>query len=150
MHCNVEIDQSGKVERTQTDTVLAFANGQVFAICIPATVKRAALEKLRQKHKSGAAIYLRLFAAGLYLLIKDHLRTIDRMVIDTEYTGQEANIRGMLLRLIRQAGVAYTGHQIEFYQVGKDSPAHALAWAVHRGTRKADHVVTEAELNELL
>ena len=150
MQCNVELDQSGKVERTQTDTVLAFANGQAFAICIPAAVKRSALEKLRRKHKSGTVVYLRLFAAGLYLLVKDHLRAINCMVIDTEYTGQEANIRGMLLRLIRRAGVAYSGRQIEFYPVGKDSPAHALAWAVHRGTRKADHVVTEAELNELL
>ncbi len=146
----VEIDQSGKVERTQTDTVLALADGQAYAIRIPATVKRAALARLRQKGKSATVSYLRLFAAGLYLLVAGRLSSLERMVIDTEYTGQDANIRGMLLRLVRRAEADYPAERIVFRQVGKDSPAHALALAVHRGARQADRVVTEADLIGLL
>ncbi|MFQ5854881.1 MAG: hypothetical protein ACE5LU_04460 [Anaerolineae bacterium] len=67
------------------DTVLAFSNSRRYAIRIPATVKRAALHALRQRRKPSASkktIYLRLFTAGLYLLLRDHLDAIDHIIID--------------------------------------------------------------------
>lgn len=36
----IEIDQSGKIEDTRKDTVLAFSNGKNYSILIPAEVKR--------------------------------------------------------------------------------------------------------------
>lgn len=145
----VEIDQSGKVERTQVDTVLAFANGQHYAIQIPASVKREALEFLRQKPKytrNKKALYLRLFCAGLLFLIKDHLKTGGDIIIDTEYTGREADIRGMLLTRIRPTDPQFAKSRLVFRQIGKASPAHDLALAVYRGVRPADHVVTFDDL----
>ncbi len=153
MRSDVEVDQSGKVERTQTDTILAFSNSRRYAIRIPATVKRAALHVLRQRHKPSASrktFYLRLFTAGLYLLLRDHLNVLDHIIVDTEYAGREADIRGMLLSLIRRTDPQYPSDRIVFRQVGKKSPAHSLTWEVHRGKYQADHVVTEKELLNLL
>lgn len=153
MRSDVEVDQSGKVERTRMDTVLAFFDGQHYAIRIPATVKRAVLHVVRQKRKpsgSKKAVYLRLFAAGLYLLIRDHLNVLDHIIIDTEYSGREADIRGMLLLLIRRTDPLYSADRIMFRQVGKKSPAHSLAWEIFRGKRQPDHVVTESELLDVL
>ena len=43
-----------------------------------------------------------------------------------------------------------TDKQIIFAQVGKKSPAHDLAWGITRGEHRAQHVVTEQELLDLL
>ncbi|MGA9349158.1 MAG: hypothetical protein WBW48_10180 [Anaerolineae bacterium] len=152
-HSDVEVDQSGKVERTQMDTVLAFSNNLRYAIRIPAAVKRAALHALRQRCKpsrSKKAIYVGLFAAGLYLLLREHLDTLDYIIIDVEYPGREADIRGMLLLWIRRIDPEYPSERIVFRQVGKKSPAHNLAWEVYRGKHQADRVITEKELLALL
>lgn len=153
MQSDVEVDQSGKVERTQMDTVLAFSNGQRYAIRIPATVKRAVLHVLQQRRKpsgSKKAVYLHLFTAGLFLLLRDHLNVLDHIIIDTEYSGREADIRGMLLLLIRRTDPQYSTDRIMFRQVGKKSPAHSLAWETFRGKRQPDHVVAESELLDVL
>ena len=109
-----------------------------------------ALEQRRKSSASKKAIPLRLFVAGLYLLLEDYLSTCDRIVIDAEYVGHEVDIRGMLLSLIWRSRPAFASDQINFGRVGKKSPAHDLAWNVTRGKRQADHVVAEAELLDLL
>jgi hypothetical protein len=150
---NVEVDQSGKIERTQVDTVLAFSDGQSYAIRIPAAVKRRVLSFLRQKpRRSGnkKVVYAHLFAAALYLLLRAHLNAVDFITIDTEYTGGEEDIRRILLPLIRRVDPQYSSARIAFAQVGKKSPAHILALEVYRGTRQANHVVAEQELLALL
>jgi len=149
----IEVDQSGKIEQTHADTILAFSNGAQYSIRIPASVKRSVLGALEQKRKPSAskkAIPLRLFAAGLYLLLEDHLNTCDSIVIDAEYVGHEVDIRGMLLSLIWRSRPAFASDQINFGRVGKKSPAHDLAWSVTRGKRPANRLATEAELLDLL
>jgi len=44
---HVEVDQSGKVENTRVDTVLAFSNGMNHAILVSAKVKRIVTKQLR-------------------------------------------------------------------------------------------------------
>jgi hypothetical protein len=45
----VEVDQSGRVESTDVDTVLAFSNGITASILIPAVEKREYLKRMRQR-----------------------------------------------------------------------------------------------------
>ena len=151
-HYTAEVDQSGKIERTNTDTILAFSDGEHYSLRIPARVKLAALAKLKQDRPQAGQMrhILRIFTAGLYLLIWRYLWAADRIVIDTEYTGHEVIIRERLLYLIRLSNPDYTGEEIVFDQVGKRSPAHDLAWGITRGEHRAQHVVTEQELMELL
>ncbi|MFQ6057452.1 MAG: hypothetical protein ACE5MB_01050 [Anaerolineae bacterium] len=149
----VEVDQSGKIERTHTDTFLAFSDSLHYVICIPARVKRAGRATLRSKwrrRKGKKSIYIRLFAVGLFLLLKDHLADLGQVVIDIEYTGRESDIKGMLLELIRCIEPDYPAERITFRRIGKKSSAHNLAWETHRGKRKPDHTVTEEEILNLL
>lgn len=46
---NVEVDQSGKIERTQVNTALAFSDGIEASILILAVEKRECVKKLRQR-----------------------------------------------------------------------------------------------------
>ena len=150
---NIEVDQSGKIERTNTDTVLAFSDGISRAVRIPASVKREALELLRTKRRrsrNSKVVYWQLFVVGLHLLLREYWHRLEHVTIDTEYTGREIEIRGMLLMLIRVEQPGYPSKRISFRQVGKSSPAHHLAWQVHRGLREADHRITLEEILALL
>ena len=150
----IEVDQSNKVERTEKDTILAFANEQCAALVIPARIKRQALEHLIERGKPRKVAYLMIFAAGLFLLLRDYLAQPrlggERIIIDTEYSGQEANIRAMLLRHAQRLGLALSSERIIFAQVGKKSNAHNLAWRVQRGKTVPEYWVTLQDLLGLL
>lgn len=150
----IEIDQSRKIERMEKDTILAFSNQHQYTICIPASVKREIFNQLQAKGKSKKNSYLWIFSAGLFLLLKPHLSTIIKqheiIIIDTEYTGQDANIKNMVLRHCHCAEQNLSAHQIRFSQIGKSSNAHKTAYLVHKGKARADKQVRLRELLELM
>ncbi len=146
----IEIDQSVKIEDTAGDTVLAFSNDVQRAIVIPAAVKRKALAYLRDRGKSRKAAVLAVFAAGLFLLLRDVAESITLAVIDQEYTGHDALIKDRLLRPLRAEGLHVYPDIFAFGYVGKKSKAHDLAMKVHRGKLTPDHQVTLKELLDAL
>jgi hypothetical protein len=88
----VEVDQSGKVEDTKEDTVLALANGKQFSVLIPAPVKRACIQALRLQGRPASTFYLQLYTIALYFLLREHIEELSRVMIDNEYMGQEVRI----------------------------------------------------------
>lgn len=48
---NIEVDQSGKIERTREDTVLAFSDGKSGSVRIPAAVKRGMFLRLAHQNR---------------------------------------------------------------------------------------------------
>ncbi|MFZ2360262.1 MAG: hypothetical protein WA040_13045 [Anaerolineae bacterium] len=149
MRHKVEIDQSIKIE-DKGATILAFANGLAFAIEIPANVKLTGLQMLRDQARKPGVAHRLLFAASLFLLLRDHLDQIERVVIDVEYEGHEAEIGAFLLRFIWRDYPSFEPWRIEFGLVGKSSPAHHKAEAVRRGKDRKYRRITEAELAHLL
>ena len=79
----VELDQSGRIEFTRHDTVLAFSDGLSCSILIPRAVKRNCINELRQRGQPGGAFYVQLFAVGLYLLVRDRIH--DRAQITRDF-----------------------------------------------------------------
>lgn len=144
----VEVDQSGRIEYTKTNTALAFSDGIASSILILAVDKRECLHVLRKRGVRKELLYYKLFAAALFVLLKDFLKEIDHVVIDTEYEGPsvQAIIKGELLRLIRRDRPFFKASWIKFAQVGKRSPAHKKALAVHRQTEAPTKRIKAAEL----
>ena len=147
MRHHIEVDQSIKIEQTRGDTVLAFSDDVERAILITAEVKRACQQELRAKGVKPSMIVLRMFAAGLLLLLEGQMKGIGSVTIDTEYEGKEGEIKGLLLRFILKWIPAFPKQAIIFRRVGRQSRAHILAWEIHRGKRQADR---QANLRELL
>lgn len=149
----IEVDQSNKIERTSKDTVLAMSKLER-SLVIPANVKREVLAVLRGRGKSRNVACCQLFAAGIFILLRPHLREItkrrEQVVIDTEYTGHEDKIKGMLLRCIRGEGHDVPKDRIYFAKVGKSSQSHQIAWRVQHGLTSADSVVSLDEILQLL
>ena len=150
MKNEVEVDQSGKVEDTRVDTVLAFADGESRAALIPAKAKRVCLEWLRRRKPKSPAHFLKIFAAGLFLLLQDHLDRVEYITIDIEYTGREAELKGMLLDLIRTERPKFAKERITFRRIGKKSPAHRQAIMVYRGQDSPDITLHAEDIIEVL
>lgn len=150
----IEVDQSVKVEETQKDTVLAFSDGQSFSVTIPARAKREAFAYLVGRGKKRKSAYLMIFSAGLFILLRDYLTQRgdpeERIVIDTEYSGQEASVKTMFLRHAHSLGMEVTATRVLFAPVGKNSRAHVLALEVQRGNISPGYRATIRDLMELL
>lgn len=144
----VEIDQSFKFENTQKDTIIAFANGITYSICIPASVKRECIRELRIKGFYGPKMYIKIFAICLFLLLKKKISKINHIIIDKEYTGREGQIKDSLINLFRRAEYTISYDQIIFNLVGKKSNAHITALKTLRKERKPDQIITVKDILE--
>ena len=124
---NIEIDQSGKIENTNKDTVIAYANYETRSILLPAREKRIIQRIYRDAGKSHMFVY-RTFTILIFLLIRDRLPYIQGIIIDDEYPGQHFLINNFLLQHIRTAVADFDKQSINFQCIGKKSPAHFKAY----------------------
>lgn len=142
----IEVDQSGKVENTQTDTVLAFSDGKSYSIVIPAQLKREWFVVMEEAGRSKRSAYLLLFSIGLFLLLKPVINKNVEIVIDKEYPGREKDIKAMLLRYFWNSKIAISEDQISFELISRASNAHEVAHAAFRERAKVGEVIGKREL----
>lgn len=142
----IEVDQSGRFEYTQQDTVVAFSNQEVCSILITAKIKRACIQKMRDRGVRPPRLQAMLFATALFLLLKDHISKSSMVIIDREYFGNESLIKSHLINLFYRARMHINPDIIQFDLVGKKSPAHKIAIETFRGKRNPDKIISEAEI----
>ena len=121
-----------------------------YTVLVPADVKRNCVKILRGRGETGATFYWQLFAAVLFLLLKDCIERMDRVTIDIEYPGRERDIKRRLLNLCREFNLRVGAEQIHFAPIGKRSPAHHVAIQTFRGKRQPDRCVTEKDVLSLV
>ena len=85
-----------------------------------------------------------LFAVVVSLLVKGLNRQMI-LEIDEEYTGKNKFIEQALIKML---GVRWEG-EVRFRLIGKESPAHKLAWEVHRSDLKK-RGVRKLKLEEIM
>ena len=69
----IEIDQSGRIEETNRDTILALPSDISFSIKINRRTKRKLLEYFRRQGKPRL-FTIKVFSAGLYFLIAKYYK----------------------------------------------------------------------------
>lgn len=138
---HVEVDQSGKIGKTNEDTVLAFSNSKHYTVLIPKSVKQRCVRMLREQGLPAQELYIRFFAVGLYYLLKPHIQQINFVLIDMEYPGLEAVIKQPLYNLFRRAGIRLNPNQIAFGFIGKKSAAHRIALATFQRKQLPDLIL---------
>ncbi|MBI3362751.1 MAG: hypothetical protein HY023_16745 [Chloroflexi bacterium] len=143
----VEVDQSGRTDVLAVGTVVAFSDGLQSSLRISSKVKRECFRRLKARGVRKHLIGIKLFAAGIALILEPFLPWLTIVIIDLEYVGWEAVIKEQVVRQWRRHRPDSKIPKIEFRQIGKGSRAHDLALAVYRGEQKADR---EAEAEELL
>ena len=132
----VQIEQSGKLEKTNQPTVVGFSNGKSGTVTISGSEKLKLKQHFRQQDKRQAYIY-KSFAALIFLLLRDE-KTLDLAIIDTEYPGQEPIIKSYLLNFMRGYGREdLNKSSFVFKRIGKSSPAHRVAHDAFTGKTTA-------------
>lgn len=130
-----QIDQSGKIEQTNLNTILCISNATWYAITIQAKTKRQ-LQEIFRRNGQIRNFILFTFCAGLSLLLTSKQQHL--VIIDREYYGKEAVIKSLLLKMV---GVKKLP-QLRFALIGKKSPAHVRALAITRKQIKAKERAT--------
>jgi len=149
-HILLRLRESGRIEFTKVDTVFAFANGIHHSILIPATTKRGCITLLRTHYQKLQQPYIKLFSVCLFILLREHIRKIDTIIIDIEFDGHEGAIKGELLNYIRVLIPDFPKGAIVFTHIGKHSPAHFKAYDTYAGKLEPDYIVTQSEIVKLL
>ncbi|MBS3093528.1 hypothetical protein J4456_03030 [Candidatus Pacearchaeota archaeon] len=143
---HIEVDQSGKIEQLDRDTVIAFSNDYQYSIFIPRKVKQEfyRLYRVRIKH-----LRYKLFVIGIYYCLRDYFRLNELILIDCEYSGKENLIKSLLLNLFRKYHLI-NPKIIHFGTIGKRSNAHAAAIDVFRENRKPNFTLSLKDIENLL
>lgn len=132
-----QIDQSGKIEQTNKDTVLCLSNGSWDTVLIKAKTKRQIQEIFRRNGQPRNYV-LFTFSAALAILIERNL-SVGKIVIDKEYFGKEPIIKKLLEEMSEEIKEKVT---LEFGLVGKSSRADFRAGEVLAKKKKAKLVLT--------
>lgn len=143
-----EVDQSGKVEDTARDTVLAISNGKSFSLRFRAKDKRLLQSTYRKLLNRNRQFVYETFAALLYLLIK-YSRPKGKIVVDTEYPGKDDLINLLYTNFYEQQ-ISSKKLELNYGYVGKHSSAHVLAYLTLKKKKTASKVVSFNELTDIL
>lgn len=140
----IEIDQSGKIEETHRDTILAYSNDSAYSVRITAKTKRKLQEAFRRAGKPRDYI-IGVFSAVIYLLVRRKVRTLPEIVIDVEYPGHEGLVTSILRSKFEKQGVI-PPPDILISSIGKRSKAHVRALQTFQKKLKADAVLPYDEI----
>lgn len=142
-----QIDQSGKIEQTNKDTIVVLSNEHDLAIMVKAKTKRIILEWFRQEQRQRFFPYL-TFATLLAILIKMELPK-SRVEIDKEYFGNEDLILERVTTYLKLLGVE-KHPPLVWGHVGKTSKAHDYGAKMAKDKSKINKVISLEEVMELL
>lgn len=135
--------QSGSVDIGRR---CAVADGEQWVCFVPRNVKQRLVSTARNRYGAKNLQY-RVFALFVYIALRPHLCNIERMVIDQDYEGPQAEstIKNLPLHLIRREKPDATGEFIRFSNV-KGGAADRLAKRVFDGKERATYAMHFEEL----
>ena len=142
---NIEIDQSGKIEKTNKNTIIGFSNSISKSIIIHAKDKQELQKLFREAGRYRIFIY-KVFAILIFILIKDYLDDIKEIVIDEEYSGKSTLIKSYLFQEIVKIKPNFLAENVAFKRIGKKSKAHYVAYGTAIKKRVADKIVNSKDI----
>ena len=147
-----EVDCVGRVEDIESNTVFSISAGLSYSILIPPAEKQKVFIIVSEIHPNWGTtrkcVYL--YTIMLFLLIKDHIKKLDLVVIDNEYRGYEPVIKGLLMQLLRDLGLKIKKDQIILKNLNRSSLACQMAVRVFRGIAEPDQIISSKQISDLI
>lgn len=144
---HIEVDQSGKIEQLDKNTIIAFSNQNQYSVLITKEIKKEVYNLHKGKVKD---LRYRLFCIGIYYCLKDYIKEKELITICCEYQGKENIIKSFLLDYLRRAYAKIDSKIIRFGGIGKQSNAHAVAIDVFRANRKPNKILSLNDIEKCL
>lgn len=99
----IEIDQSGKIEQTNIDTIVALSNDITYTIRLHRKDKRILKAFFRETNVQGRSRY-RVFAAVVAILLSK-VKLDSGVLLDNEYQGHEHFIHQHIMQYVYLLGI---------------------------------------------
>jgi len=133
-----QIDQSGKIEDTAKNTVIAFSNDIQASVFISKKTKRQVQEAFRY-HGEISFFIDQIFALAVFYLISDFIIE-QKITIDLEYPGRDK----FITRLINEHLKSHNKppHDISFGRIGSKPKVHYAAKDVFDNKIKPTKILT--------
>ena len=146
----VYVDLSAKAEQWNKDSAIALCNDVQRVYLITRKVKQQLRQRLIQQHGKKSLTF-RTLAVLVYFMLREDLAHVQQVVIDRDYSGNqaEATIKTLLLALLYKHKPDLHSGFIRFENIAGHN-ADVFARETFQGKRKPDRVVTFRELEELL
>lgn len=141
----LEVDQSGKIEQTNLDTIIALSNDIQYSLVLKKRIKRLLQELFRIQGKPRLFIY-KTFAALIAILLKAS-NPSKKVIIDMEYFSQQIILQRQITEYLEKNKIKA---KFEFGFVGKGSSAHILAERVAHKKQKVNKAVNFEEISKLI
>ncbi len=139
-----EIDQSGRIEETQRNTIIAIADKDfAFSVCLKSRTKRK-IQKIFRALGKPKLFAIRTFACCLVVLVRKAKVKPAVLIIDIEYPGHEQTIKSIIYQHLNYRP------EIRFKSVGKKSPAHKKAYFTYKKKLKVDFLIKEKEIMDIV
>jgi hypothetical protein len=139
----LEIDQSGKIEQTEKDTVLCLSNDKWYAICIPRNVKRK-LQLFFRSNRQIRNFIILTHVAGLFILLQK-VKPGKKVYVDEEYGDKKAIIHKLMQEMSDKKMFQPV---IEFKLIGKNSRADYFAGLIAQKLLKPTWILGFEEILE--
>jgi len=144
----IEIDQSGKIEKTSKLTTIAYSNGKSQSILITAKDKKS-IQSLFRKIGQPKIFVCKLFAVLIFVLLKDEFKSQNQIIIDQEYPGYDSLIKDILFDVAKLNNIKIDPKSIAFGCIGRKSKAHTKAIDSFRN-KKADIKLSAKEFYKIV
>lgn len=141
-----QIDQSGKIEQTEKNTVIGYSNGQKFTVLLSNKSKRQLQEAFRKLGLTQVYIYI-TFACLVYFLVRKFSQKQD-FTIDTEYTGKDKLIKENIKKLL--IANKKPDHGIYFRRIGNKPKVHYVTHDVFNKEVNPNEIITIRKMVEEL
>jgi len=141
----IEIDQSGKIEKTSKHTFLAFSNGEHFVLKISSTEKKKLQKYFRNIGRPKIYIYA-TFSALIVTLLKNLKSKNNHIIIDIEYPGKNEIIKNYI-KLFKPG---LSDNTFNFHYIGIKSRAHYLAYGTAIKKLKPDLIVGSEDILKII
>ena len=143
----IEVDQSGKIEQTNTDTIVALSNDISYTVRLHRKDKRVLKSYFRATHVQGRSRY-RVFAAVVAILLAQ-VKPSTGILLDNEYKGHEHFIRQHIMQYVQLLGITQS-IPLHIGTIRQGSAADLLAGKVGAGVMAPNYTVKIAEVLMLL
>lgn len=137
----IEIDQSGKIEQTSYDTVIALTNDIKFTVVFKKKDKRIVERKFKKTKLHR--LYIQIVFSTLLSIIIKKSKVKKSVLIDTEYPGYDNFIKKFI-----ENKLGPKCPTIKFGFVGKESKSDVLASKVTHKKIRPNYVVSAEEIIE--